>query len=207
MSSVKIKLYLNFIFLLVVGVVFGQKSTDFNHEIADFQTELNAEYSSPETTVLLPEDFENFHGLEFYDIDSTYRVKARFVRTPHEKPFAMATTTDRKPMYFKYGEAHFALKGKELKLNLYKSVEPYKEPGYEDYLFLPFTDLTSGDGSYGGGRFIDMRIPEGDEIIIDFNKAYNPYCAYSPKYSCPITPAVNDLQVRVEAGVRDFKSH
>jgi uncharacterized protein (DUF1684 family) len=92
-------------------------------------------------------------------------------------------------------------------LNLYKNTTPYDDPELKDYLFLPFTDWTSGDGSYGGGRFLDAYIPEGDIILLDFNKAYNPYCAYNSGYSCPIPPKENDLDVRIEAGVKDYAEH
>jgi hypothetical protein len=74
-------------------------------------------------------------------------------------------------------------------------------------LFVPFTDLTSGDGSYGGGRYIDVKISKGDSIILDFNKTYNPYCAYIANYSCPIPPKENDLLVRIEAGIKEFEYH
>lgn len=169
------------------------------------QTELNEEFTNPETSILEVKDFKNFKGLDFFPLNSKYIVEARFIRTPDEKPFLMPTSTDRLPEYVKYGEAHFNIDGKTFVLNLFKSVQPYDEPGYEDYLFLPFTDLTSGDGSYGGGRYLDLRIPKGDTLIIDFNKAYNPYCAYNHRYSCPIPPKENDLSIRVEAGVRDYQ--
>ena len=169
------------------------------------QTELNEEFTNPETSILEVKDFKNFKGLDFFPLNSKYIVEARFIRTPDEKPFLMPTSTDRLPEYVKYGEAHFNIDGKTFVLNLFKSVKPYDEPGYEDYLFLPFTDLTSGDGSYGGGRYLDLRIPKGDTLIIDFNKAYNPYCAYNHLYSCPIPPKENDLSIRVEAGVRDYQ--
>lgn len=171
------------------------------------QDELNEEYTNPDTTILNPEDFKNFKGLEFYPIDLKYRVEARVVLTPDEKPFSMPTTTARMPEYVKHGEAHFTLEGKDFVLSLFKSIQPYDEPGYEDYLFLPFTDLTSGDGSYGGGRYIDQRIPEGDTMVIDFNKSYNPYCTYNPRYSCPIPPKENDLLIRIEAGVKEFEKY
>lgn len=171
------------------------------------QETLNDEYMNPETTILELEYFKNFTGLEFYPLDPKYIVKAHFIRTPSEKPFLMPTSTERLPEYVKFGEAHFSMSGKSLVLNLFKSTTPYEEPGYEDYLFLPFTDLTSGDGSYGGGRYLDMRIPESDSIIIDFNKAYNPYCAYNTRYSCPIPPKENDLSIRIEAGVKDFQKN
>lgn len=153
-----------------------------------FQEEINEAYLDPERSVLRPEDFEDFTGLEFFPIDSKYIVEARFIRTPDEKPFFMPTTTERLPEYVKYGEAHFTLDGKDLILNIYQPVE------FEDeYLFMPFTDLTSGDGSYGGGRYLDFDLPIGETLIIDFNKAYNPYCAYNPKYSCPIPPPENNI--------------
>ena len=199
--------YLLYISLLLVTFNVSAQKKKFLKESKAAQVELNAEFANPETTILTPEDFKSFHGLEFYPVDLQYRVEASFVRTPDEKPFLMPTTTERKPEYVKYGEAHFTIDKKNLKLNLYKNTKPYDEPGYEDYLFLPYTDLTSGDGSYGGGKFIDARIPKGETIVIDFNKAYNPYCAYNSKYSCPIPPKENDLQVRIEAGVKDFGKH
>lgn len=180
------------------------QDVDVITEIEKYQQELNSEFTNPETTILGKEDFKNFKGLEFYPIDLNYRVTAAFKRTPDEKPFLMATSTDRLPEYVKYGEAHFELDGKPLVLNLYQSVQPSKDPAYRDFLFVPFTDLSSGDGSYGGGRYLDIKIPEGDTVVLDFNKAYNPYCAYSPRYSCPIPPKENDLKVRIESGVKDF---
>ncbi|MBT0608260.1 DUF1684 domain-containing protein [Aequorivita echinoideorum] len=200
------KQILLFSFLLISKILLAQNGAGIEQSKAA-QQKLNEEFSNPETTILKPKDFKNFKGLEFYPISEKYIVEAEFVRTPGEKPFLMQTTTSRKPEYVKYGEAHFDINGQKLKLNLYKSIEPYDEPGYEDYLFLPFTDFTSGDGSYGGGRFIDLKIPEGETIVIDFNTAYNPYCAYNHRYSCPIPPAENDLEVRIEAGVKDFKKH
>lgn len=193
-------------FLVFGSTLFAQEEAIVSDSKAA-QIELNEEFSNPETTILEPEDFKDFHCLEFYPIDEKFIIEAKFVRTPDEKPFLMPTTTARLPEYVKYGEAHFSMDGKDFVLNLFKSVEPYDEPGYEDYLFLPFTDLTSGDGSYGGGRFLDQRIPQGNTIVIDFNKAYNPYCAYSARFSCPIPPKENDLLIRVEAGVKAFGKH
>ena len=74
-----------------------------------------------------------------------------------------------------------------------------------NYLFLPFLDGTNGEGSYAGGRYIDLRIPEGDRMEIDFNSAYNPYCDYNEKYSCPIVPRANYLPIQIVAGVKAYK--
>lgn len=172
-----------------------------------FQKKINSEYANPKESPLTKADLKKFKSLEFYPIDTDFCVTADFVRTPNEKPFAMPTTTNRMPMYVKYGELHFTLKGKKCKLDVFQNMTLSKIAEYKDHLFLPFTDLTSGDGSYGGGRYIDLTIPEGKTTIVDFNTAYNPYCVYNPTYSCPIPPEQNDLQVAVKAGVRDYKKN
>jgi len=170
-----------------------------------YQDQLNKEYADPKESPLAKTDLKDFKSLDFYPVDMAYCVEARFVRTPDEKPFLMPTTTDRKPRYVKYGEVYFTLLGKECKLDVYQSLDLIKIEKYKDNLFLPFTDLTSGNGSYGGGRYIDLKLPKNDIITIDFNTAYNPYCAYNHIYSCPIPPPQNDLQVEVRAGVKEYK--
>ena len=173
----------------------------------EFQRELNAEYKDATKSPLTKKDLKHFKGLDFFKFDSSYVVTANFKRTPNEKPFKMKTTTDRLPEYVKYGEVTFTLNGETYKLNIYQNKELILKEGYEDYLFLPFLDFTNGDTSYGGGRYVDARLPEGDTIVIDFNKAYNPYCAYSDRYSCPIVPRVNYLKTKIEAGVKAFGEH
>lgn len=173
----------------------------------EFQKEMNAEYKDASTSPLKDKDREAFKGLDFFKFDSAFVVTATFKRTTGEKSFQMKTTTDRLPVYVKYGEITFNLKGEQFKLNVYQNEDLTKKEGYEDYLFLPFLDNTNGDESYGGGRYIDMRIPAGDELIVDFNTAYNPYCAYNEKYSCPIVPRENYLDTEVRAGVKAFDKH
>jgi uncharacterized protein (DUF1684 family) len=194
-----------FILMCIPLGVLSQDNEKIIAEIETVQQQLNAHYTNPETTVLKPEDFEKFEGLEFYPIALEYRVEATFVRTPDEEPFYMPTTTERLPLYVKYGELFFTWEGKQHQLDIFENLEPKKEE-YKDYLFLPITDLTSGDGSYGGGRYLDVKKSEvaQGKVVLDFNKLYNPYCAYNEKYSCPIPPAQNDLPIRIEAGVKDF---
>ncbi len=172
-----------------------------------FQDKINSEYANPKESPLLKEDLEGFKSLDFYPIDLAYCVETKLIKTPDEKPFYMPTTTSRKPRYRKYGELHFTLQGKQCKLDVFQNLDLIKLEEYKDYLFLPFTDLTSGNGSYGGGRYIDLKIPTGHTLIVDFNTAYNPYCAYSHGYSCPIPPVQNDIMVEVRAGVKEFKKH
>ncbi len=170
----------------------------------EFQDNLNKEYSNQEESPLTPDDLKTFKGLDFYPIDSKYIIEAQFIRTKKEKVFKMKTSTSRTPEYVKYGELAFTIDGKLFKLNLYQNIDLIKKDGFADYLFLPFSDETCGKESYIGGRYIDMRIPSGNKIIIDFNKAYNPYCAYNHNYSCPIVPLENDLKVAILAGVKKF---
>ncbi|MEX0996517.1 MAG: DUF1684 domain-containing protein [Flavobacteriaceae bacterium] len=192
-----------FTFSFIQANVFAMQEEIALNEIFAFQNNLNQEFLNKETSILLPKDFEVFEGLEFYPVDLKYRVEASFVRTPGEKPFLMPTTTDRQPEYVKYAELHFKIDNQDFILEVFQNTSP--KEGYENYLFLPFTDLTSGDGSYGGGRYIDIFEPEGDKITLDFNQSYNPYCVYNSKYSCPIPPEQNDIKIRIEAGIKDFK--
>ncbi|WP_295335701.1 DUF1684 domain-containing protein [Flavobacterium sp.] len=192
------KKLLPFLLLMHVSLVLSQETA------AEFQANLNKEFATREESPLTDEDFKVFQSLEFYPIDEKFIVEAKFVRTPKEKVFKMKTSTTRLPEYKKYGELLFQIDGKSFKLNVYQNIELSKKEGYEDYLFLPFSDLTCGKESYIGGRYIDMRIPKTKTVTIDFNKAYNPYCAYNYKYSCPIVPLENDLAIEILAGVKKF---
>ncbi len=193
------------VFFVNLSVISAQNKGE--ESAKEFQSNLNEKYADPERTPLDEEDLRDFQELEFFEINPEYRIQAEFVRTPAEPPFTMKTSTDRLPVYVKYGELYFSLNGKDFKLNLYQNQELIQDPEYFDYLFLPFTDLTNGKTTYEGGRYIDFRIPETDKVILDFNKAYNPYCAYSGRYSCPIPPVENDLDTEILAGVKSYKNH
>jgi uncharacterized protein (DUF1684 family) len=191
------------VFLMLLNFGFGQEKFD-SASVEKFQKELNNEYADAKTSPLTAEDLAVFKTLDFYPINEKFFVTAKFVRTEDEKPFEMKTSTDRKPLYVKYGEAHFSIDGLNHKLNIYRNIELSKKEEYKDYLFLPFSDLTSGKESYIGGKYIDMKTPKGETIVIDFNTSYNPYCAYNPKYSCPKVPLENDLNIEIKAGVKKF---
>lgn len=170
----------------------------------EFQQELNLQYASPEESPL-KKKAKYFKGHDFFPIDSMFCVKAKFVRSLNAIPFQMKTTGDRLPIYEKYGEAHFTIQGKDLILSIFQSHKLRETEEFKNHLFLPFTDLSNGEESYTGGRFIDLEIPYDESIIIDFNKAYNPYCAYTEGYSCTIPPEENDLDVEILAGVKKPK--
>lgn len=172
-----------------------------------YQRDQNAKFKDVTESPLKDKDRKMFTGLDFFKVDSSYVVTAVFKRTPNETSFKMKTTTNRTPEYVKYGELNFTLKGKNFKLDIYQNLELINAEGFEDYLFLPFLDETNGLETYGGGRYLDARIPQGESMVLNFNEAYNPYCAYNEKYSCPVVPRQNYLRVRVEAGVKVFKKH
>lgn len=195
------------VYLLFLGLLFltgcAQKKQSIQGD-TEFQRELNSEFKDASKSPLKKKDRKDFKGLDFFEFDSTYVVQATFKRATEEKPFKMKTTTDRLPEYIKYGEITFNLKSETFILNVYQNQDLMKEEGFEDYLFLPFLDDTNGDESYGGGRYIDLRFPQGDIMTIDFNTAYNPYCAYNEEYSCPIVPRENYVELEVRAGVKAF---
>ena len=194
---------LTFLFLALFNFGFAQEKFDIA-AVEKFQKDLNTEYADVKNSPLIAEDLAVFKTLDFYPINEKFFVTAKFVRTENEKPFEMKTSTTRKPMYVKYGEAHFEIDGKPFQLNIYQNIELSKKEEYKDYLFLPFSDLTCGKESYIGGKYIDMKTPTTDTIVIDFNKAYNPLCAYNHKYSCPKVPLENDLKIEIKAGVKKF---
>ena len=174
-------------------------------EILRYQKNQNESFKDPETSPLPDRFRKDFESLDFFKPDTNFIVKAKLERIPDAKPFLMPSTTGEKTIEVLYGIAHFKLNGQQYQLEVYQTPELMDEAGYEDYLFLPFQDETNGDETYGGGRYLDLRIPEGDSLTIDFNRAYNPYCVYNKKYSCPLVPRQNHLKARIFAGVKDFK--
>lgn len=170
----------------------------------DYQKEQNAKFKDATTSPLTNKDRKNFRSLDFFKFDSTYVVKAILKRTPEADWFNMKTTTERLSKERVFGILTFEINGETYTLNVYQGEENMRTIGFKDYLFLPFLDDTNGEESYGGGRYIDLRIPEQDTIIIDFNKAYNPLCVYNEKFSCPIVPRINYLPIKIKAGVKMY---
>lgn len=173
----------------------------YNNDLTPFQREINDFFKDASVSPLKKRDLKNFRGLDFFTYDSTYLVTAKLTKTPKEKPFMMLTTTDMMVEYIKYGTVSFELLNNQYSLDIYKNLE---DPNERDNLFLPFLDDTNGNESYGGGRYINLDIPQVDNLIIDFNSAFNPYCVYDEKYSCPIVPRENYLPLEIKAGVKNF---
>jgi uncharacterized protein (DUF1684 family) len=176
----------------------------------EYQQKLNASYKDASKSPLKSKDLKQFKGLDFFPVDTAFIVTATLVKTANAPTFEMATTTDRKPLYKEYGTLNFLIKGKACELTIYRSQDDLRDEKYKDYLFLPFTDATSSDESYGGGRYMDVMITDENAdgtIELNFNNTYNPYCAYNDKYSCPLTPRKNHLDVAIKAGIMVFEKH
>ena len=175
-----------------------------------YQEQLNATYANPDSTILSKKQLRTFKGLKFWPINQEFRVRATFEPAKSPIPVDMATSTGVPRVYNTYGKVFFEIDGKEQELTIFQNPMFVAKPNhkYKDHLLLGFTDYTSGDGSYGGGRYVDLLITDitkENTVWIDFNKAYNPYCAYTTGYSCAIPPEKNDLKVRIEAGVKDYQ--
>lgn len=193
--------------LLIVVAFFvtscvSQSNNTIISEIQNFQNTLNSEYKNPKETPLRGTNFTNFKQHPFFPINLKYRVSADLVKTENAIPFEIPTSSGKSKTYVEYGKAHFSIEGKKLSLTLYQMVAFKDKPGFEDYLFLPFRDLTNTIETYGGGKYMDLRIPKNNTLILDFNQSYHPLCAYNAyDYNCPLVPEENNLPVRIEAGV------
>jgi len=147
----------------------------------------------------------------FFPVDAKYKITALFEKKNDSKWFSMETSGTTRKIFRVYGVLRLVINDTAIKMNIYQSQNLLNSDEYKDQLFLPFTDLTSGEETYGAGRYIDLVIGDivDNKLVIDFNKAYNPYCAYvSGKYNCPIPPKENDLPVAILAGEKIFeKTH
>ncbi len=191
-----------FIFLLVFSCRGEKRYEDLN--LTDYQKQVNNFFKDASVSPLKTKDLKNFKGLDFFEFDSTYVVDAKIQETPDSLPFKMKTTTDDSAYFRMFGKLVFKLNDKQYTLTAYENLDYLDVEGYENYLFLPFLDKTNGFETYGGGRYIDLYLNNEDSIIIDFNRAYNPQCVYDEDFSCPIVPRQNLLDIRIEAGVKNF---
>lgn len=195
------------LFLLFILPVFAFSQNNKHHskeiqEIKKFQSDLNKEYLDKKETPLRDDNFTKFKQHPFFPIDLKYRVTAKFIKTENPQPFDLPTSSGKTKSYQEFGKAIFDLKGKSYTLTIYQSLDLMKMEKYKDHLFLPFRDETNNKETYGGGKYMDLKIPQGDMIVLDFNQSYQPFCAYNAyDYNCPIVPEENKLAVEIRAGV------
>ncbi len=146
----------------------------------------------------------------FFPVDAGYAINCAVEKITDTADITMKTSDGKTKHYFKYGRVSFTIAGTACTLFLYQSRDLMKTEKYKDYLFIPFTDSTTGDESYGSGRYLDFFISDirNDSLQVDFNKAYNPYCAYTTGFHCPVPPRENHLPAPIKAGEMAFgKTH
>jgi len=196
--------YLIPLFMILCLNSFAQ---DHKSQIETFRKQYMSDFLEDKHSPLKQEDLQY---LRFYDADSTFSITAKADIVVNAPVFVIPTFTGTGANYVKYAVLTMAVHGKTIQLSVYKNTAFANNAALKDYIFLPFTDETNGKETYGGGRYIDLREKDfkNNTVVIDFNKAYNPYCAFSSGYSCPKPPDENQLQIAIAAGEKKYaKTH
>lgn len=193
-----------FIFLFVSLNINGQTFYGTS-EVSFFRQEREKEFRQQETSPLLPEDFSKFNGLNYYEIDNEFRLTATFLKTDGEKKISFPTSSGKVKIFIKHGVLSFRIKETAFNLSVYQLENHLNDKEYKNLWFIPFTDLTNKTETYKGGRYIYLKKPKKKKVILDFNLAFNPSCAYgSDRFSCPIPPKENNLNIEILAGEKKF---
>ncbi|MFQ6027825.1 MAG: DUF1684 domain-containing protein [Dehalococcoidia bacterium] len=168
-------------------------------ELTDFRAAKDRFFSQNHHSPLLPEQRKHFHHLEYYAENPAMQLVLQLNEFPgaEKEQIEMLTSTGDSRPHIRWGTFTFSVEGESATLTVYKG------SGEEDY-FLPFADATTGDETYDAGRYLDLEPLGNGDFLLDFNYAYNPYCAYNPQWSCPIPPAENRLKVAIRAGEKRF---
>lgn len=187
------------LYILSVSVLTFSQDSAYLHSITEYRAKYMQEHE-----VVKGDDKKN---MQFFPADENYKIISRVERIYESPWFTMETSGKVKKVHRVYAILHFTLNNTTVKLSVYQSQKLMAIKEYAESLFIPFTDLTCGEESYENGRYIDLNIQdlEGGSYTIDFNKAYNPYCAYiSGVYNCPVPPAENNLVVAIRAGEKKY---
>ncbi len=145
---------------------------------------------------------KNFKGLNYFPVNLSYRISAKLISINDKKVVVLPTSDGLEKKYLEYAFAKFELNNQSCKLLILEIME---EGPYRGTLFLAFADSTSANETYGAGRYLDLKkVPGVSSIILDFNQAYNPYCAYSDNFSCPFPPKENILKTAILAGEKKY---
>jgi uncharacterized protein (DUF1684 family) len=174
-------------------------------DLKTFRDGREHEMRDPKETPLPEAERAKFSALKYYETDKKFRVTARLKKEPSEQRINFQTSSGKVRIFLRYGTVSFKLRGKKYELGVYQVEPAAQKEEYKDLLFIPFKDETSGKETYGAGRYIDIKVPTSDKVVLDFNLAYNPNCAYgSDKYNCPIPPKENRLAVEIKAGEKSY---
>jgi hypothetical protein len=171
--------------------------------VLEWRKERDTFFKTHQRSPLTPKEKRNFKGLNYYPFDPKYvfsgQIERYILHINNPKYYAtFLTNKGINKRYIRYGKFHFKLNGKEYNIEIYKSI-------LSDNLFIPFKDKTNGRESYEGGRYIDAEILPGYKMVLDFNMAYHPSCAYNNNFICVLPPRENTLDVEIRAGEKNFK--
>lgn len=201
-----------FLLLLLLALAAAACSKENRIELLRYQRKVEEQRAAKDkyfrersTSPLIPEQIGAFTGLKYFPIDSTYKVRARLVKAVDGTPLTMQESNGSARSYIRKGKLEFELAGKPYSLMAYQESGQQRPPGEREVLFIPFTDLSSGEESYGAGRYLEPEAPSDEVVLLDFNLAYNPYCAYNNRWSCPIPPAENKLAVKILSGEKSYR--
>jgi uncharacterized protein (DUF1684 family) len=180
--------------------------TDWAPALAAERADKDRQFAADQESPLRPQDRVAFKGLDYWAADPTYRFSGFVSWFAAPEPLTIITTTGKERPAEKVGRISFDVGATRCVLTVLRLLDQDRRTGGAG-LLLPFMDKTSGRETYPAGRYIELEGPEGGPFVLDFNKAYNPYCAYGApeRYRCPVTPAENKLDVRIEAGERGFR--
>tara|TARA_B100000809_G_scaffold70615_2_gene68158 strand:- start:12584 stop:13195 length:612 start_codon:yes stop_codon:yes gene_type:complete len=196
--------YLTLSILLVLSsTLFSQEKEDYLKTLKKHRVEMDIEFGDTSTSILPNEMVLNFKHLNYFKPNPKYNITADF-KKEIGKEFTMTTSSGKKKLFRQYGILSFKIDKRKHLLPIYQNIKLMKTEKYKNYIFIPFTDLTNGEETYGGGRYIEAEIPTEDTFQLDFNYAFNPYCHYTTGYNCPIPPKENFLELRIEAGEKTF---
>ncbi len=175
----------------------------YKKTVDKWRTEYKQAFITEERSPLKANDTAD---LRFFEINEKYKVNATLNLTPDSKSFEMPTYSGKTKTFRQYGTAMFIINDTIITLSIYQNLKLLEDPKHKNLLFIPFTDATSYIETYAGGRYIDVEIGDivNNKLIIDFNKCYNPYCAYATGYNCPIPPLENRMDVAIKAGEKLF---
>lgn len=179
----------------------AQAQSDYQKTVLASRMARENDFRNPQISPLSPKEIKKFQGLLWYEVDDRFRVGAKFKRLPDQPLMQLSTFGNQRTLpYRKYGELNFILDRRNYTLNVYQS-EVYAA---NKFLIVMFNDLTNTDETYRGGRYIDFRYPSGEDVILDFNLAYQPDCAFNEDFICPVPPPENKLNFYARAGERLF---
>lgn len=196
--------YLSAVFLLWAGLSLSLCAQSFEKQLQQYRQEQIKAITAGETSPLWPDDASQ---IAYFSGDSSFLKKARIEVLNGEKPFAMPTYDGKTKEFIRFAKLHFEIGEKAFALVAYKDLSlPSALASLNTRFFIPFMDKTNGKETYGGGRYLDLSIPKNAaSVMLDFNKAYNPYCAYSKGFRCPVPPHENRLPVRIPVGEKAYK--